>query len=127
MEKGGVGERAANVDPEEHGLMLRAPESGSAPDPKCERRHPGRLSLPPSTDRTGLSLAGSELGQAQAAAISTNVSSRCLWDGQYLLPGSGTRWQAVPFRVLAWQHSGVPSMLSPSCSRRATYSEATLM
>ena len=28
-------------------------------------------------------------------------SSRCWCDGQYLLPGSGTRWHAVPLRVVA--------------------------
>ncbi len=31
----------------------------------------------------------------------SNSSSRCWCDGQYLLPGSGTRWQAVPLRVVA--------------------------
>ena len=38
----------------------------------------------------------------QAAATTSNSSSRCLCDGQYLLPGSGTRWHEEPRRVVAW-------------------------
>ena len=38
-------------------------------------------------------------------AATSNSSSRCLWDGQYLLPGSGTRAHGVPRRVLEWQQT----------------------
>src|SRR5688572_19927736 len=63
----------------------------------------------------------------QAAATTSNSSSRCLCDGQYLLPGSGTRWHAVPFRVLAWQQTGLPSNVTPSRSWLSTYSVASCM
>ena len=51
--------------------------------------------------------------QALYAAVVVSSSSRCLCDGQYLLPGSGTRWHEVPLRVVAWQHSGLPSKVTP--------------
>ena len=58
-------------------------------------------------------------------AATSNSSSRCLCEGQYLLPGSGTRWQGVPLRVLAWQHSGLPSKVTPSRACWSTYSRAS--
>jgi hypothetical protein len=65
-------------------------------------------------------------GSAAYAAAAT-TSSRCLWDGQYFLPGSGTRWHAVPFRVLAWQTAGLPSNGTPVRSRVSTNSVASVM
>ena len=38
---------------------------------------------------------------ATTSGVASKSSSRCWCDGQYLLPGSGTRWQAVPLRVVA--------------------------
>ena len=78
-EQRGVGEGAADVDAQDHGGTLRQDAAA----------RPAR-------------------GERQAAAVSKS-SSRCLCDGQYLLPGSGTRWQGAPLRVLAWQQAGLPS------------------
>src|SRR5205807_6906112 len=117
-------------DVEDRDRDLHTPDATRGAPRSDERRPVAASRFPPSTDRSGGVLPPQPfegIGRVYAATRSTKLSSRCLCDGQYLLPGSGTRWQGVPLRVEAWQHSGVPSMLSPSCSRWATYPDATLM
>src|SRR5207248_11730503 len=89
VEERGIREGAADIDSEEHGLFI-------------QRGGPWAASLfPPSSDRAGPSCRLESGVSPYAAAISTKLSSRCLCDGQYLLPGRGTRWHGVPLRVLA--------------------------
>jgi len=84
----GVRERSADVDPEQHGATVAA----GPPRPNHGPPSGGLQKIP----------------QAASAGVSSSVSARCWWDGQYPLWGSGIRWQGAPLRVLARHWSGLP-------------------
>ena len=102
-----IGERPADVDPEKHARSLskRRIAPGRAKGPG----DPGPLSLSVSLRLAGLAYtAASEPNSLSSVSTAlsgisalSNVSSRCLCDGQYSRPGSGGRWQGVPFLVCA--------------------------
>src|SRR5437763_1293316 len=72
----GVGERAADVDPEDHGRKLSGTRRGGREAaPSLTRGLPAPLP-------TELRLAGAKLWSFYAATTSKS-SSRCLCDGQY--------------------------------------------
>ena len=127
-EQRGVGEGSADVHPEQHGWEGSRAHEGRGADP-CQRPSRPRVSCgsPPLCGSRSLHL-DFQSGLAEAkryAAVTAKSSSRCLCDGQYLLPGRGMRWHAVPLRVLAWHESGLPSSDTPSCMCRSTYSTAS--
>src|SRR5204862_81267 len=101
------------LEPRLEGVLVERPEHAVRPrplrhrDPQLRQRRAGAKPF------------------ATYAATTSNSSSRCLCDGQYLLPGSGIRWHAVPLRVLAWQQSGLPSKVTPSRACWSTYSLAS--